>query len=185
MKIGNQAGGNVRGMGLLAYVMVGLIVFGAQLFGLDEQPAIELEMSPEIFNASGLSKLTASELKVLNQWLDQNYLKHSEPVRVIREAEPARGEDAFGLEDVRKHTEDFSPPSAPEEIVSTIAGEFRGWKGRTTFNLENGQVWRQVENGRFVVNMQDPTVVIKRGSFGSYFLSIEGYGTRIKVVRLN
>ncbi|MBT8145028.1 MAG: hypothetical protein KJO55_10025, partial [Gammaproteobacteria bacterium] len=47
------------------------------------------------------------------------------------------------------------------EITSRYDGEFTGWTGKTLFRLENGQVWRQSESGRFRANLDRPMVTIE------------------------
>lgn len=93
------------------------------------------------------------------------------------------GEAAFGHEErIRADVE--RTRGIPKAITSRIEGEFRGWSGRTIFRLANGQVWQQVDDGVFAVKLQDPTVTIERGALNSYFLRVEGYGSRVKVRRV-
>jgi hypothetical protein len=90
--------------------------------------------------------------------------------------------------------EDFgkSPPeTVPGEINEIAANvlEFaRTPRGKSVFILENGQVWRQLDSDGTV--LADPPqgktmkVLIERGVFGSYNLTIEGRNGLIKVTRL-
>jgi len=87
--------------------------------------------------------------------------------------------DTFGLANKLSNAE-------PDEIHSTIVGEFTGWSGKTKFTLQNGQVWKQVDPTRkMVFKVTNPKVTIRKAVFGSYRLKIEGLnstltGRRIK-----
>ena len=72
----------------------------------------------------------------------------------------------------------------PDEIQSRLVGEFVGWRGNTTFTLENGQVWRQAEEGRLVFRSDAPLITIRRGAFGTYRLTVEGVNRSVRVRRL-
>jgi hypothetical protein len=50
--------------------------------------------------------------------------------------------------------------------------------------LANGQVWQITDGSEGVYSLVDPLVTIERGSFGSFFLRIEGVGQTPKVRRL-
>jgi hypothetical protein len=97
-----------------------------------------------------------------------------------------QGEDAFGLEDVRERVAAIFQREGerPEAIESRILGEFRGWSGKTVFRLENGQVWQQSERGEFYLPKKDAVAVIERGMLGAYYLKIQGYGSRVRVRRV-
>ncbi|BET65518.1 hypothetical protein ASA1KI_04360 [Opitutales bacterium ASA1] len=155
-------------------------------------PSLADVLTAEEFERAGLKKLTPEELA----FLSARVLAASEPavarvpveVPATAAATPAaapalRGEAAFGQE--QKIIEDLHRAQViPKEIRSRILGSFRGWSGKTVFRLENGQVWRQTSGGTFAVSMTDPVVVVQRGAFGTYFLSVEGYGSRTKVERV-
>ncbi|NNC65762.1 MAG: hypothetical protein HKN84_13335 [Gammaproteobacteria bacterium] len=91
----------------------------------------------------------------------------------------AENEDAFGAELL-----DERDALGPDEIESRFIGEFTGWRGNTTFALENGQVWRQAEEGRLVFRSAEPLVTIRRGAFGTYRLTVEGVNRSVRVRRV-
>lgn len=93
---------------------------------------------------------------------------------------PATGnEDAFGAEFIRD-----AEAQGPSQIDSRLVGEFSGWRGNTTFTLENGQVWRQSEEGSLFFRSDSPLVTIRRGAFSSYRLSVEGINRAVRVRRI-
>jgi len=89
------------------------------------------------------------------------------------------GVDEFGVEQVEDRGVEM-----PDEIQSRLVGEFSGWRGNTVFRLENGQVWRQSDNGRLVFQADAPLVTIRRGAFGTYRLSVEGVNSAVRVRRV-
>ncbi len=84
--------------------------------------------------------------------------------------------DDFGKEHVEA--------SGDEKMVSSIEGEFKGWSGKTEFNLTNGQVWKQANSGTFYINETNPTIIIEKGFMGAYYLKVKGYNKRVAVKRL-
>ena len=98
-------------------------------------------------------------------------------------AEPVQEEDSeqslasrvFGLlpggDDVRK-------------IESRVVGEVDGLGQGKRFELENGQVWRQVDRTERNYRATDPKVEIKEGFMNSYRMRLEGLNARIRVRRV-
>ena len=86
-------------------------------------------------------------------------------------------------------TADFGLPSIVraaqlEKIDSTIAGHFERWQNGSRITLANGQVWLVIDDSRGVCNCDNPKVVVSRGSFGTFFLEIEGKGNAPRVRRV-
>jgi hypothetical protein len=162
-------------------------------------------LSPEEFRRAGLQKLTEAELEFLSSRLlpDATATTPTAPVAtalsppaprpapekkamvpmVEGAPEPFLGEAAFGQETQLRDAIEKTH-RIPESITSRIAGRFRGWTGSTVFHLENGQVWQQIDGSSFSVNLENPTMVIRKGLFGVFYLNVKGYGSSIKVKRL-
>ena len=137
-----------------------------------EFSTLEERMSAKEFKAAGLDKLTPEELAQLNTWLSQ------EVGEVAGSAAPAAPVDRRGFENTGG---DFT------DIETRIAGKFTGWDGREgRFELTNGQVWQSVDPGSRLrgVDLDSPVVTIEAGTFGAWFLSVEGYNTRVQVKRV-
>lgn len=96
------------------------------------------------------------------------------------EAAAASKEESFGAEQTRQ------APKEPEvsAIRSTIVGHFDGFAGGTEVRLANGQLWVQTDAARLAVNKADPEVVIEKGFFGGYRLSVVGLNRSIRVRRV-
>lgn len=152
------------------------------------------ELAASTFEKSGLSKLSAEELATLNAAVSEIIgeresekrvaLKDEVRAEVEAELQIPQGEDRFGFESVKNRVRELFQNEGPDVIESRITGEFRGWSGKTKFNLDNGQVWQQTQPDTFYVNVNNPKVRIRRGMFGSYLLNIDGFNSSVKVERV-
>jgi len=140
---------------------------------------LSTEMSAADLAATGIHKLNDAERAALEAWINARQERATE---AATEQYVARGEQGFGLENIPERTR--VPVQTPDEIRATLPGPFRGWSGNTTLRLDNGQVWQTDNVAPFSIHVQDPEIIIRRGSFGTYFAQVRGYGTRAKVKRL-
>lgn len=139
-----------------------------------QQPApIERQMTPEQFRAAGLDRLTPEQLANLNAWLNRTLVT----------------ETAKAAETAKKRVEDenrgFFNFGSTEPVVSRLSGEFRGFQRGRVYVLDNGQHWRQVDDASLPgVRKATPGVRISPAVIGNaWYLAIEGYNARAKVVR--
>ena len=90
----------------------------------------------------------------------------------------AQAPEQFGLEH-RK------PEVVVDAIESTIPGSFDGWGPKANFRLANGQVWQVIDDSTaFYNHLRDPKVTVRRASFGSYLLDIDGVPNTPRVRRV-
>jgi hypothetical protein len=169
-----------------------------------EESHLKRTLTPEQFQRAGLNKLTPEELAELERLVQLRQAGETavtpnpprSPVATVgSDAEVSngaaapdkalpQGEAAFGMEE-KLYRAVEKQQKVPSEIRSPIIGKFTGWKGGTTFELENGQIWRQADNGSFYMpGLKSPTAVIRKGLLGTFFLNVEGYNSRVKVVRV-
>jgi hypothetical protein len=148
-------------------------------------------ISADVFQKAGLSKLSEDELRELSGalfgWKPAPIHADATPVPTPEALPTPEGKmDAFGREHVARIEDRKAPPEPKQDtsIRSRIRGTFTGWKGKTVFTLENGQVWRQTDRSEFSKRLENPEVIITRGIMGSYYLSVEGHGSRCKVTRV-
>lgn len=144
------------------------------------------QLTEEERQAAGVATLSPAQQAALDR-LAERYAREGarqavETVRTeIRAQEKARlekhDEEQFGHEDKR---------GGPEAIRTRIAGEFRGWTGRTLFRLENGQVWVQADpSDRYNVRPQPgPEVEIRKAAFGGWKLFVMPHERFVRVRRV-
>lgn len=131
-------------------------------------PGLQKAMSPDEYEAAGLSKLDAAERAKLDEFI-KNYVAVSNEKVATSAVDKAVKENKV---------------SAPEVIQSRIVGPFTGYTGRTTFTLENGQRWAQSQrDSAYFPKIDSPPVVIVKAGFG-YRMHIAGGGA-IRVVKVN
>ena len=161
-------------------------------------------LSAEEAVAAGLAKLTPAELAQLKAVVER--YKTGEVAVVKQEAAQrvaavqaeatkqikAAEEKAAPAEESKKQPAWLSAlavlkrteksPDKNEAVESRIAGEFRGWRGSTTFPLENGQIWQQVDGEPYVgVKLPSPAVRIYPGVFGTFWMKVDGVRPPVKV----
>lgn len=139
-----------------------------------DQPPIQQQMSPAEFRAAGLQKLSADELANLNAWLGRTIEVQAEKAAAAAKkkvVEDNRGFFNFGSMD---------------PIKAVMPGEFRGFANGRTYSLDNGQQWKQVDDASLVgVHLSSPKVTVTPSKIGNaWYLGVQGYGTRAKVLRV-
>ena len=87
---------------------------------------------------------------------------------------------------VKDDNRGFFSFGSTEPVKSKMTGEFRGFGKGRTYTLENGQVWRQIDEASLVgVRKTNPAVRLTPSIIGNaWYLGLDGYGTRAKVQRV-
>ncbi|NVJ50211.1 MAG: hypothetical protein HWE13_09100 [Gammaproteobacteria bacterium] len=86
-------------------------------------------------------------------------------------------EELFGLEDQVAEL-------SVNKLESTLTGEFKYWKKGMTISLDNGQQWEITERRSLYHRVTNPKISIEKGSLGSFYLSIEGINSRLRIKRI-
>lgn len=154
------------------------------------------KMDKETAVTTGIYKLSQSERIALIEWLNNSDKKIEEvskeqikqQVRSEIIAENKQNEvikEEIIRQDKIKNMGFSREESEREEIHSSIIGEFKGWQGKNTFKLANGQVWKQAEKTSFYIPKRtDPKVTIKPKSFLTWALYVDGFSRGVKVKRV-
>jgi hypothetical protein len=131
-------------------------------------PGVQKAMTPEQYEAAGISKLEPAERAKLDDFI-RNYVAVSNEKVATTAIDKAIKENKV---------------SAPEVIQSRIVGPFTGYTGRTVFTLENGQRWAQSQfDSAYFPKIDSPPVVIVKAGLG-YRMYIAGGGAiRVSKVR--
>lgn len=132
---------------------------------------IEQRLSAEQLRATGLDGLSAEQLALLNELLQQD--RQSAVQAYQKDAHTRDSGGWFGGNDA-------------EPLTSTVAGEFRGWSSGTVLRLANGQRW-QVVDGNFYLGkpLADPKITISPGKISGWYLRVEGQNPSAKVKRID
>ncbi len=162
-------------------LIIGALLAAPGAWAQSDFSSLEERMTGSEFREAGLDKLSEEELKNLNIWLRAN----------LALPESAAAADSDSLEERQRIRSEVEEEVRLEqglgkrgEIVTTIPGHFTGWTGKTVFELDNGQVWRQTSGGTYRVSEDDPTVVIYPVSFGGWRMRLEDAGPSIGVTRI-
>jgi hypothetical protein len=152
---------------VLGLLLVGVISIPAAEPEEPAFPGLQKAMTPEQYEAAGLSKLDAAEKAKLDEFI-KNYVAVSNEKVATTAVDKAVKEKKV---------------QAPEVIQSRIVGPFTGYNERTVFTLENGQRWApsQRDNAYFP-KIDSPPVIIVKAGFG-YRMYIAGGGA-IRVVKI-
>jgi len=142
--------------------------------------SVEEQMTGKEFTAAGLDKLSQQELDTLNDWIRRHSVATLDAPKAGTGTVDYAGEDRRGLK-----TADADDDEDRSTIVSTLVGKFKGWDGHTTFKLDNGMVWVQKDKDKFFTKeIENPTVIIEPGTWGTWRLHIEGFDSECRVKRI-
>ena len=73
-------------------------------------------------------------------------------------------------------------PDSNDAIETRFAGDFKGWRRGTVFNLANGQRWQADSSEDYVTPPAPaPKVRIYPGMLGTFWMEIEGVRPRVRV----
>jgi hypothetical protein len=135
-------------------------------------PGVQRAMSPAAFEAAGLNKLSPDERARLDDFIRGYAAATNE------KAASAAVDEAAKEGKVRRNE--------PEIVQSALVGRFSGYDGRSSFTLENGQVYRQSQQvSRNFPPIDSPPVIVVKGTsmLAGYRMYIAG-GGNIRVVRV-
>ena len=158
-------------------------------------PRITDLMTAEQYQRTGLDKLSEEELEALDSWLRE----HADELNRDTDATPA-AQGATATVKGRAPApavattpppvavdENFGLPEPVEEAAvlhAEVLPPFRGWSGKTVFQLDNGQVWKQRVSGKFTYSGDDRRVVISKNSWGFYVMRLVDADRSVGVKRL-
>lgn len=145
--------------------------------------SLEERMSYDDFQNAGLEKLSPEELTHLNNWIRSHSLGGEEGVLLTAATAAGPQEYPAGFNPDRIGFRDYRGEPVP--IVTRIKGEFDGWRGDTVFEMENGMIWRQIQQDILGIRPRtNPDVTLEPGLFGAWYLKLDGVNKRIQVKRV-
>ncbi|MBT8049073.1 MAG: hypothetical protein HKN57_14090 [Xanthomonadales bacterium] len=149
-----------------------LLLLSIPVLAAADFSSLEEQMTGKEYAAAGLDKLSPSELSALNAWIRDHSLGTLSTVAAVTDT--AAADDEEKDKDKKRNT-----------ITGTLVGKFSGWDGQTVFKLQDGSIWVQADKDKFhIKEVENPTVVIEPGMFGSWHLSIEGHDSECRVKKI-
>lgn len=165
------------------------------------------QLTPEERRAAGLDRLTPEQQQALDT-LAARYategaratearVREEAKEEVVKAREEAKVEVVKAREEAKAQAETEAKQREAAKIgleekedarvvTSRISGTFKGWGGRTLFNLENGQQWVQTDGEVYVLQAQPgPEVKIVPSSLGGWKLYVQPHGRWVRVRRVN
>lgn len=153
-----------------------------------QQPSrLEQIMGSERFRQAGLQQQSPAQLQVLQDWI----VAHGEDLVEVKPASQAASATSAANTSNRSWFGGSSTTrkaDAPNStVISKIDGEFSGWRGSSTLQLENGQLWRIKDGSSLSVRnpLDRPQVTITPGMIGGWYLKVKGYNTSALVEPAN
>ncbi|MEO8011478.1 MAG: hypothetical protein ABI650_07535 [Dokdonella sp.] len=135
--------------------------------------SLEERMSQSEFKQAGLNQLSTEQLKFLNDWI------------AAKQGNVAADGVSLPIRKRDGSVEFYPDEGNRDEVVSRIDGEFSGWRGRTRFKLQNGQIWQQSESGSRESGLNSPEVIIKPAMMGSWLMYVRGCNCSVRVKRIS
>ncbi len=151
---------------VLALVLSPLVAFAEQAY-----INIEQRLTSEQLRETGLSTLSAEQLKRLNQLLNEEAVNTAKIQKSQSNDRPIPA-SYIGLND--------------KPIKSRLKGSVSGWEVDTIFELENGQRWK-VLKGQMKLRkpMQSPDIIVVPGIAGRWFLQVDEDLPKARVYRID
>jgi hypothetical protein len=169
-------------------VPVALFLLGSVAFAADDFWA---QLTPEERAAAGLAGLSPEQRVALDRLADRYAKEGARQAATVAVAQ-AREETKAELEKEIQKRDEARAGRAMEQIVPTtvrtrIAGQFKGWSGKTLFRLENGQVWVQADTSDtyWVTPQPGPEVEVRQAGFGGWKLYVLPNERWVRVKRVN
>lgn len=163
---------NLKSLSLVLLLMATSLTTAAQ----SSNVPLEKRLTTEQMQATGLNTLSAKQLALLNQLLQE---QTTQAIEVAVEKNTA---------EVKASTP-VAPMAVPvlsnEPFKSRIIGSFGGWQTGTVFTLENGQQWQVNKgNAKLPKPLNDPTVDVKISLVGKWYFEFNEDLPRAMVTRI-
>ena len=67
---------------------------------------------------------------------------------------------------------------------AALVGDFTGWRGKTVFRLDNGQVWRQRSSSKYRHRGNDQRVTFDKNFMGGWEMTVVSTGKSVLVSKV-
>jgi hypothetical protein len=163
----------VRGLALAT----ALVLASVAAMAVEGWVRIEQRLTPAQMHETGLDRLSADELKRLNE-----ILANEQGAGRVDAAAVGRREDG-GRHGADRGAAGYIGMDA-ERITTRIEGRVEGWEPGTEFHLANGQVWKVLKGSmKLRKPKESPEVVLVPGVMGRWFLQVDEDAPKARVYR--
>lgn len=152
---------------------------------------LERAMTDEELNRSGVDSLTAQQRQFLNDWLKARYVDETTAAPMGPSKTAITEARAIEVEVERRVAEKLStrqPSSnttaANGPFEASLVGDFSGWRGKTVFRLDNGQVWRQRSSSQYRHRGNDKRVTFDKNWMGGWEMTVVSSGKSVLVSKV-
>ena len=159
---------------------------------------LERAMTDEERVRSGVDSLTSKQRQYLNDWLKARYseaasVDSQERVTTRANSLPKPGKQTAIDEEIeRRVAEELATRKEQDSETNTnrgpfdamLIGDFTGWRGKTVFRLDNGQVWRQRSSSQYRHRGDDYRVKFDKNWMGGWEMTVISSGKSVLVSKV-
>ena len=156
---------------------------------------LERAMTDEERVRSGVDSLTSKQRQYLNDWLKTRYGEaasvDSQERVITRTNSPPKPskQTAIDEEIERRVAEELASRKKQDSEANTnrgpfdamLIGDFTGWRGKTVFRLDHGQVWRQRSSSQYRHRGDDYRVKFDKNWMGGWEMTVISSGKSVLV----
>ncbi len=168
----------------------------AAAFADNDFQSLEQAMTKEERSRSGVDSLSAEQRKFLNNWLQQHY--ETGPTNLQTETDSSANrtkqtseEQVIEAEVERRVAQELATRKQPAKAAvnngpfeATLVGDFTGWRGKTVFRLDNGEVWRQRSSSQYRHRGSDQRVKFDKNWMGGWEMTVVSSGKSVLVSKV-
>lgn len=189
--LSKQIFGNSIRLVLLSSILTSMTVLAETSF----EP-LERAMNKEERIRSGVDSLTSEQRAFLNNWLKARYgvmnvetpLNDREtPLPASHNVTQTKGNSSIEAEVERRMAEELATrkqAATDGPFQATVVGNFTGWRGKTVFRLDNGQIWRQRSSSNYLHRGNDQRVKFDKNWMGGWEMTVVSSGKSVLVTKV-
>jgi hypothetical protein len=147
---------------------------------------------------SGVDSLTSKQRQYLNDWLKARFGKAASvdsqervTTRTNSTPKPSK-QTAIDEEIERRVAEELATRKEQDSKANAnrgpfdamLTGDFTGWRGKTVFRLDNGQIWRQRSSSQYRHRGDDYRVKFDKNWMGGWEMTVISSGKSVLVSKV-
>ena len=159
---------------------------------------LERAMTDEERVRSGVDSLTSKQRQYLNDWLKARYgeaasVDSQERVTTRTNSTPKPSKQTAIDEEIeRRVAEELATRKEQDSKANPnrgtfdamLTGDFTGWRGKTVFRLDNGQIWRQRSSSQYRHRGDDYRVKFDKNWMGGWEMTVISSGKSVLVSKV-